>query len=54
MEIVSVLILALLLFGPIVWLFTKGRHARAPDQKDKHNSGTFGYLIRKVLTTGRR
>ena len=48
MEWLFVALLILILFGPIVWAFTLGRKASAPDQEDRFNSTTLGWLIRKV------
>ena len=53
MEWFFTLVLVLILFGPIVWVFTLGRRAGAPDQEDKFDSTTFGWLIRKITKTWR-
>ena len=53
MEWVFVLALAVLLLGPIVWAFTKGRNAAAPDE-DALGSTGYGELIQNQNTDGKR
>ena len=48
MEWLFVLIGVVILFGPIVWAFTKGRRSEAPDREDIRGSTAYGEFIRNV------
>ena len=48
MEWFFVFIGAVILFGPIVWAFTKGRKSAIPDHEDAHGSTAYEEFIRNV------
>jgi hypothetical protein len=54
MELFFIIVLAAILFGPIVWVFTFGRHRPAPHDEDARGASGYGWLIRRILTIGRR
>ncbi|OGO72042.1 MAG: hypothetical protein A3G84_00130 [Chloroflexi bacterium RIFCSPLOWO2_12_FULL_71_12] len=46
MEWLWVLILAVILFGPIVWVFIRGRRYAAPPREDAHGASGYGAVMR--------
>jgi hypothetical protein len=48
MEWFFVLVGVVILFGPIIWVFTRGRRSETPDHEDIHGSTAYGEFIRNV------
>jgi hypothetical protein len=47
-EWVLVLLGVVILFGPIVWAFTKGRNSQVPDHEDAQGSTAYEEFFRNV------
>lgn len=46
MEWLWVLVLALILFGPIVWVFIRGRRYAAPKREDALGGTAYGAIMK--------
>jgi hypothetical protein len=50
-ELLWVLVLAIILIGPIVWAFTKGRRAGAP-REDERGLTVWAHEIKERISKG--
>ena len=52
MEWLFVLLVALIIFGPVIWALTAGRRGGAPAGEDAGGASAYGWLIRRLLRWG--
>ena len=52
MEWLFVLVVALIIFGPVIWALTAGRRGGAPAGEDAGGASAYGWLIRRLLRWG--